>query len=77
MKRDEIEHVLRAPGAITGVSTWVIVGSHAILAPVPSAPEELPGSPELEPPQPPDADPRHVVDGSVRESPPSDHRCGH
>jgi hypothetical protein len=31
MKRDELEHVLRAAGAITGVSTWVIVGSQAIL----------------------------------------------
>jgi hypothetical protein len=31
MKRDELEHVLRAAGAITGVSNWVIVGSQAIL----------------------------------------------
>ncbi|HYI10072.1 MAG TPA: hypothetical protein VEK57_13515 [Thermoanaerobaculia bacterium] len=31
MKRGELEHVLRAAGAITGVSTWVVVGSQAIL----------------------------------------------
>jgi hypothetical protein len=31
MRRDELEHVLRAAGAITGVSNWVIVGSQAIL----------------------------------------------
>jgi hypothetical protein len=35
MKRDDLEHVLRAAGAITGVSTWVIVGSQAILGAVP------------------------------------------
>lgn len=41
VKRDELEHVLRAAGAITGVSAWVIVGSQAILAARPDAPEEL------------------------------------
>ncbi len=34
MKRDEPEHVLRA-GAISGITTWVIVGSQAILGAVP------------------------------------------
>jgi len=41
MKRDELEHVLRAAGAITGVSTWVIVGSQAILGALPDAPGDL------------------------------------
>ena len=38
VKRDELEHVLRAAGAITGVSTWVIVGSQAILGAVAEEP---------------------------------------
>jgi len=41
MKRDELEHVLRAAGAITGVSTWVIVGSQAILGALQDAPGDL------------------------------------
>ena len=30
MKRDDLEHVLRAAGAITGVSSWVIVGQEFV-----------------------------------------------
>jgi hypothetical protein len=47
MKRGELEHVLRAAGAITGVSTWVIVGQ-AILGAVPNAPEDLLVSQEVD-----------------------------
>jgi hypothetical protein len=31
MKRDELVHIIRAAGAITGIEMWVIVGSQAIL----------------------------------------------
>src|SRR5438067_10282074 len=48
MKRGELEHVLRAAGAITGVSTWVIVGSQAILGALPDAPGELLVSQEVD-----------------------------
>jgi hypothetical protein len=48
MRRDELEHVLRAAGAITGVSTWVIVGSQAILGALPDAPIELLVSQEVD-----------------------------
>ena len=48
MRRDELEHVLRAAGAITGVSTWVIVGSQAILGALPDAPAELLVSQEVD-----------------------------
>jgi hypothetical protein len=48
VKRDELEHVLRAAGAITGVSTWVIVGSQAILGALPDAPAELLVSQEVD-----------------------------
>jgi hypothetical protein len=48
MKRGDLEHVLRAAGAITGVSTWVIVGSQAILGAVPNAPRELLVSQEVD-----------------------------
>ncbi|HEV7766017.1 MAG TPA: hypothetical protein VGQ76_13515 [Thermoanaerobaculia bacterium] len=48
MKRDELDHVLRAAGAITGISTWVIVGSQAILGAVPDAPSKLLVSQEVD-----------------------------
>jgi hypothetical protein len=48
MNREQVEHVLRAAGAITGRTEWVLVGSQAILGPVPDAPLELTASEELD-----------------------------
>lgn len=70
MKRDEIEHVLRAAGAITGVSTWVIVGSQAILGSVPNAPAELLVSQEVDLYAPADDAASDLVDGSIGEKSP-------
>lgn len=67
MKRDELEHVLRAAGAITGVSTWVIVGSQAILGAVPNAPAELLVSQEVDLYAPADEAASDLVDGSIGE----------
>lgn len=48
MTRAQVEHVLRAAGAITGRSEWVIVGSQAILGAVPDAPREITVSEEVD-----------------------------
>jgi hypothetical protein len=70
MKRDELEHVLRAAGAITGVTTWVIVGSQAILGALPDAPEELLGSQEVDLYAPGNEAASDLVDGSIGEKSP-------
>jgi len=70
MKRDDLEHVLRAAGAITGVSTWVIVGSQAILGAVPNAPTELLVSQEVDLYAPADEAASDLVDGSIGEKSP-------
>jgi hypothetical protein len=70
MKRDELEHVLRAAGAITGVSTWVIVGSQAILGAIPDAPTELLVSQEVDLYAPANEAASELVDGSIGESSP-------
>ena len=41
MKREELEHVLRASAAITRDSSFVVIGSQAVLLPHPNAPAEL------------------------------------
>jgi hypothetical protein len=70
VKRDELEHVLRAAGAITGVSTWVIVGSQAILGALPDAPRELLVSQEVDLYAPGDEAASDLVDGSIGEKSP-------
>ncbi|HEX7192951.1 MAG TPA: DUF6036 family nucleotidyltransferase [Thermoanaerobaculia bacterium] len=68
MKRSELEHVLRAAGAITGVSTWVVVGSQAILGALPNAPPELLFSQDADVYAPDDESASDLVDGSIGES---------
>ena len=41
MKRDELEHVLRASAAITRDNSFVVIGSQAVLLQHPDAPAEL------------------------------------
>jgi hypothetical protein len=69
MKRDELEHVLRAAGAITGVTTWVIVGGQAILGAVPDAPAELLVS-QVDLHAPGNESASDLVDGSIGERSP-------
>jgi hypothetical protein len=70
MKRDELEHVLRAAGAITGVLNWVIVGSQAILGSLPDAPDELLVSQEVDLYAPANEAASDLVDGSIGETSP-------
>lgn len=67
MNRREIEHVLRAAGAITGINTWVIVGSQAILGALPNAPAELLKSEDADVYAPDDASASELLDGSIGE----------
>ena len=48
MKRSQLEHVLRAAAAIAQESTFVVVGSQAILMAFPHAPDELLVSREID-----------------------------
>lgn len=68
MKRSELEHVLRAAGAITGVSTWVVIGSQAILGALPDAPSDLLVSQDADLFAPDDESASDLVDGSIGES---------
>ena len=70
MKRSELEHVLRAAGAITGVKTWVVVGSQAILGALPDAPGDLLVSQEADVYSPDDEAASDLVDGSIGEKSP-------
>lgn len=48
MKREELEHVLRASAAITRDTSFVVIGSQAVLLSYPNAPGELLMSNELD-----------------------------
>jgi hypothetical protein len=48
VKREELEHVLRASAAITNERSFVVIGSQAVLLKFPLAPEELLVSRELD-----------------------------
>ena len=70
MNREQLEHVLRAAGAITGLNEWVIIGSQAILGSVPDAPDEITISEELDLYAPGDEHASDLIDGSIGERSP-------
>jgi hypothetical protein len=70
MRRSDLEHVLRAAGAITGRQEWVVVGSQAILGAVPDAPAEITVSEEVDIYAPGDESASDLVDGSIGERSP-------
>lgn len=70
MKRHELEHLIRAAGAITGAEEIIVIGSQAILGARPDAPESLLRSREADLftlRNPKDAD---LIDGSIGEGSP-------
>ncbi len=70
MKRHELEHLIRAAGAITGAGEIVVIGSQAILGERPDAPHALLVSAEADMftfRDPKDAD---LIDGSIGEGSP-------
>ena len=70
MTRDQMEHILRAAGAITGHTEWVLVGSQAILGAIPDAPPEITVSEELDLYAPGDERASDLIDGSIGERSP-------
>lgn len=70
MQRHELEHLIRASGAITGADEIIVIGSQAILGAVPNAPATLLRSCEADVftlRDPRDAD---LIDGSIGEGSP-------
>jgi hypothetical protein len=70
MKRHELEHLIRAAGAITGADEIIVVGSQAILGARPDSPESLLRSRDADLftlRDPKDAD---LIDGSIGEGSP-------
>lgn len=70
MKRHELEHLIRAAGAITGADEIIVIGSQAILAARPDSPDSLLRSAEADLftlRDPKDAD---LIDGSIGEGSP-------
>ena len=70
MRRSDLEHVLRAAGAISAIREWVIVGSQAILGAVPNAPDELLVSQEVDLYAPQSEAASDLIDGSIGERSP-------
>jgi len=73
--RAQLEHLIRASGAIAASDSVVIIGSQAILALHPDAPAELLGS--MEAALYPLDDPRKadIIDGAIGEESPFHEEC--
>ncbi len=67
MKRHELEHVIRAAGTISETKELVILGSQAILAKYPDAPEELTVSQEVDTYPLDDPQMADLIDGCIGE----------
>jgi hypothetical protein len=70
MKRQELEHIIRAAGAITGADHFVILGSSAILGQFPDAPQELRESLDADMYSPRAPEDANLVEGSIGEGSP-------
>jgi hypothetical protein len=67
MRREQLEHVLRAAAGITGRREFVVVGSQAVLGQFPEAPADLLASMEADVFCPEDAAATELVDGTIGE----------
>lgn len=77
MKRHELEHVIRAAGAIAGIKELVVVGSQAILAFYPNAPDELTVSMEADVYAYDDPKKSDLIDGTIGELSPFHEQFGY
>jgi hypothetical protein len=77
MKREQMEHLLRAAAAITGEREFVVLGSQALLAAVPHLPPPLDQSMELDlyPANRPEL--ADLIDGTIGELSPFDQAFGY
>ncbi len=67
MNRQQLEHIIRAAGAIAEVDELIIIGSQAILASLPSAPPELLTSREVDLYPADEPEKAILIDGSIGE----------
>ena len=67
MRRHQLEHLLRAAGAVTDTSELIVIGSQAILASLPEAPEALLVSQEADLYVPGREDLSTLIDGTIGE----------
>ncbi len=67
MNRQQLEHIIRAAGAIAEVDELIIIGSQAILASLPSAPDELLSSREVDLYPAKEPEKAILIDGSIGE----------
>ena len=77
MKRLDLEHVVRAAGAISGAKELVIIGSQSILGSYPDAPVELLKSQELDLYPKEDPSKADLIDGSIGELSPFHSQFGY
>lgn len=78
MRRNELEHIIRAVAAITDQCEFVVIGSQAILGAYPNVPDSLLQSIEVDI-YPRNYDPilSDLIDGSIGESSPFQDRFGY
>lgn len=67
MKRSDLEHVIRAAGAVTDCDELVVIGSQALLASYPQAPESLLVSQEADLYVPGREELSTLIDGTIGE----------
>src|SRR6056297_2206061 len=67
MRRDQLEHIIRAAGAISGATKIVVLGSQAVLAIKPRLPKELTASMEADIYPEDNPDKADIIDGSIGE----------
>ncbi len=77
MKRENLEHIIRAAGAIAGVDELVLIGSQAILGAYPNPPEELLVSMEIDLYPLNDIEKADLIDGSIGEESPFHEEFGY
>lgn len=77
MKRQELEHLIRAAGAIAQSRELVIIGSQAVLGMYPDAPEELLVSQEADLYPADDPSKADLIDGSIGELSPFHDQFGY
>ena len=77
MKRADLEHILRAAGAIAQVDELIVLGSQAILGSYPEAPTELLVSQEVDTYPPAAPEKADLIDGSIGELSPFHEQFGY
>lgn len=77
MRRHELEHLLRAAGAVTDQKKIIVIGSQSVLGSVPDAPDELLMSMEADmyPAEKPEL--ADIIDGSIGELSPFEKTFGY